>query len=58
VLEHLAGDDDIERLVGKRKLVLDVAPDGFDVETRRRACKCLVIDIDSDDGVAAGVVLR
>jgi hypothetical protein len=58
MLEQLPGHDDVERLVRKGKLVLDVRPDRFDFEPRGGAIERCAIDIDSYDGVLVRVVLR
>jgi hypothetical protein len=58
MLEHLACHDDVERLVGERKLILDIRPDRLDLEPGCSALECCMVDIDADNGVLARIVLR
>src|SRR4051812_23017760 len=58
VLEELAGDDDVEGVVGKRQLVLDVGPHGLDLEASLRLLECASIHVDADNRVPFRIVLR
>jgi len=58
VLEQLAGDDDVERLVRERQPVLDVRPHRLDAEPLLCLGERLAVDVDADDAVPVGEVLR
>ncbi len=58
MLEQLACDDDVERVVLERHSFLDVGPDRLDPETRGCLLERRAVDVDADDVVALGVVLR
>ena len=57
MLEQLAGDDDVERVVREGKTLLDVGPYGLDPEPLDRLLEGAVVDVHADDLVSGGVVL-
>ena len=58
MLEQLARDDDVERRVRERELVLGVGPHGLDAQTLDGVLERGAVDVDADHRVALRIVLR
>ena len=56
MLEQLAGDGDVERIVIEWERILDVGPARLDPELSG-PLERVAVDVDTDDVVAAGIVL-
>lgn len=58
MLEEFARHDDVERIVRKGQVVLDVCPHRLDLEPRCCPFERFMVDIDADNGVLTRIVLR